>query len=242
MLTPRLSPQLWTDEGARDFLSREYPWFIESWDNYAFPIQRADAIRYFVLHHYGGIYLDMDTFCNQTFPMHEVENDDASPHIAVFKSTVPTGVTNDLMISSLRHPAFAIAIAQLPSYFAATRFWAEFLPYVNIMLSSGPLFLSLVVKDYLLQQDSLPSPSVTVIEPVNLNPYITDLESSTWHRSDARLLMWLGKRPWAWFTLGAIGVAAGLLIFNYLLLVIYRALAHNLSSVSFNFNKQAKVA
>jgi mannosyltransferase OCH1-like enzyme len=235
-------PQLWTDEGAHDFLAKEYSWFVDSWDNYAFPIQRADAIRYFVLHHYGGIYLDMDTICNQTFPMHEVENDDSSQDIAVFKSTVPTGVTNDLMISSARHPAFTIAITQLPAYYAATRFWAELLPYVNIMLSSGPLFLSLVVKDYLLQRTSLPSPTVTVIEPVNLNPYITDLESSTWHRADAQTLMWLGTRPWAWFTLGAIGVAAGLLVLNYLLLVIFRTLCNNLSSASFSFNKQAKVA
>lgn len=110
------------------------------------------------------------------------------------------------------------------------------------MLSSGPLFLSLVVKDYLLQRTSLPSPTVTVIEPVNLNPYITDLESSTWHRADAQTLMWLGTRPWAWFTLGAIGVAAGLLVLNYLLLVIFRTLCNNLSSASFSFNKQAKVA
>ena len=37
-----------------------YPWFLETFDNYQFPIQRADAIRYFVLAHYGGIYIDLD--------------------------------------------------------------------------------------------------------------------------------------------------------------------------------------
>lgn len=234
--------QLWTDDGARQFLAEEYPWFIEPWDNYAHPIQRADSIRYFVLHHYGGIYLDMDTICNQTFPMHEIENDDSSPHVAVFKSTAPTGVTNDLMISSLRHPAFTFAITQLQDYYAATRFWAEILPYVNIMLSSGPLFLSLVLKDYLLQQATLPSPSVTVITAENPNPFISDLQSSTWHRSDAKVLLWLGTRPWAWFFLGAIAVAAGLVVFNYLLLATFRFLVYNLSSASLNFSKQAKLA
>jgi mannosyltransferase OCH1-like enzyme len=37
-----------------------YPWFLETFDGYVYPIQRADAIRYFVLHHFGGIYIDLD--------------------------------------------------------------------------------------------------------------------------------------------------------------------------------------
>ncbi|KAM3454212.1 hypothetical protein NHJ13051_007109 [Beauveria bassiana] len=231
---------LWTDKGAEEFLAKEYSWFVDSWNNYAFPIQRADAIRYFVLHHFGGIYLDMDTQCNQTFPMQEVEND-SDDDVAVFKSTMPTGVTNDLMIASARHPAFTMAIAQLPYYYAVTRPWAEYGPYINIMLSSGPLFLSLVVKDYLLQKTTLPSPSVKVISPPNLDGYITDLESSTWHRADAQTLMWLGTRPWTWFTMGAIGTFFGLCIVNYLLLALYGFLARRILNISAKL-KEAKVA
>ena len=51
---------MWTNEKARDFMVAEYPWFLETYDNYPQPIQRADAIRYFVLAHYGGIYIDLD--------------------------------------------------------------------------------------------------------------------------------------------------------------------------------------
>jgi mannosyltransferase OCH1-like enzyme len=40
--------------------SPRYPWFLETFDGYPYPIQRADAIRYFVLHHFGGIYIDLD--------------------------------------------------------------------------------------------------------------------------------------------------------------------------------------
>ena len=40
---------LWTDEMAREFISEEFPWFLETWDNYPYNIQRADAIRYFAL-------------------------------------------------------------------------------------------------------------------------------------------------------------------------------------------------
>lgn len=54
------SHQLWTNVSSRDLLAKEYPWFVKTWDNYRFPIQRADSIRYFILVHYGGIYIDLD--------------------------------------------------------------------------------------------------------------------------------------------------------------------------------------
>lgn len=51
---------MWTNEKSREFIAEEYPWFLDTFDGYKYPIQRADSIRYFVLAHYGGIYLDLD--------------------------------------------------------------------------------------------------------------------------------------------------------------------------------------
>jgi mannosyltransferase OCH1-like enzyme len=56
--------QLWTNEKSRDFIQTEYPWFLETYDAYPYPIMRADAIRYFILSHYGGIYIDLDDVCS----------------------------------------------------------------------------------------------------------------------------------------------------------------------------------
>lgn len=233
--------QLWTDELARELIASEYPWFLDSWDNYAFPIQRADAIRYFVLYHFGGIYFDMDTLCsNESFPLEQFESAD-SPHHALYKSTLPTGVTNDFMVASARHPVYASTISKLPTFYMLTRFWARLLPYVNIMLSSGPLFLTLVVKDYLLEQPSLPSPAIQVINATELAPYFTDLESSTWHRADAHALMWLGVRPWTWYTLGAIGFVIGICIVNYMMLSAFHAIRRRIPSVAY-VRKLAKVS
>ncbi|KAJ5808152.1 hypothetical protein N7474_009421 [Penicillium riverlandense] len=211
--------KLWTDASARDFLANHYPWFVDTWDNYAFPIQRADSIRYFVLYHYGGIYLDMDTWCNETLPIHKLGSDTAK-HYALFKSTFPTGVTNDFLITSAHHPAYTAAIAQLPAFNAITRVWARWQPHCAIMISAGPMFLTMVLKGYLLKQPSLPSPTLGVINGTELAPYIIDLESSTWHRADEKIFTWIGDRPWTWFSMGAIGLAAGLFIFNRLLMVL----------------------
>lgn len=54
---------MWTDAKSRELIATEYPWFLNTFDNYSQPIQRADAIRYFVLAHFGGIYIDLDDVC-----------------------------------------------------------------------------------------------------------------------------------------------------------------------------------
>lgn len=214
--------KLWTDESFREFLVAEYPWFVDSWDNYPFPIQRADSLRYFVLYHYGGLYLDMDTFCNKSIPIQQF---DPSVPNAIFQSTLPTGVTNDFMMASARHPAFERLITKLPLYFDRTWWWGRLQPYCNIMIAAGPMFVTLVLMGFLLEQPSLPSPLIQVIEPPELMPFITDLQSSTWHGSDAQALMWLGVRPWSWYALGVVGLVIGLWLVNYAVVALYKVVS-----------------
>jgi len=52
--------QLWTASTSREFIQRYYPWFLSTYDNYKLPIQRVDSVRYFLMLHYGGIYIDLD--------------------------------------------------------------------------------------------------------------------------------------------------------------------------------------
>lgn len=58
---------LWDDHDNRDFIQNIYPWFLTKYDSYDKEINRADAIRYFFLYHYGGIYADMDFECLKDF-------------------------------------------------------------------------------------------------------------------------------------------------------------------------------
>ncbi|KAH6957478.1 nucleotide-diphospho-sugar transferase [Fusarium avenaceum] len=218
---PNFEYKLWTDDKARAFLEAEYPWFLTTWDNYPFPIQRADAIRYFVLYHYGGLYLDMDTVCHEAFPVDQVESDNIT-HNCLFEGTLPTGVTNDIMISSAKHPAFERATRLLPVSYSLTWWWAKLQPYAAIMSSTGPLFISLAVADYLNEQPSLPSPTVQVIPPAGLRPYISDLQTATWHGWDARLLKWLADKPLVWFVLGTMLVVGGVYALNKILVLVYR--------------------
>jgi len=64
---PNFKYLLWDDIDNRNFIKQYYPWFLAKYDSYDVNIKRVDAIRYFFLYHYGGIYADMDFECLKDF-------------------------------------------------------------------------------------------------------------------------------------------------------------------------------
>lgn len=54
---------LWTDEMNEGFIKEHYADFLEIYQKYSSNIQRVDAVRYFILHKIGGLYVDLDFFC-----------------------------------------------------------------------------------------------------------------------------------------------------------------------------------
>ncbi len=55
--------KLWTDPDNRELIRQHYAWFLPIYDSYPENIMRVDAARYFILHHYGGVYADLDMEC-----------------------------------------------------------------------------------------------------------------------------------------------------------------------------------
>ncbi len=54
--------RFWTDPELRELIRLHYGWFLAIYDSYP-EHQRADAARYFVLHHHGGLYVDLEFLC-----------------------------------------------------------------------------------------------------------------------------------------------------------------------------------
>ena len=50
---------LWTDEMIYDFIKNNYPQFLNFFNKLS-KIQQIDIVRYFWMHHYGGVYSDLD--------------------------------------------------------------------------------------------------------------------------------------------------------------------------------------
>ncbi|KAG0671127.1 hypothetical protein C6P40_003113 [Pichia californica] len=175
---------LWTDEMARDFIAEQYPWFLKTFDNYQYNIERADVIRYFILSHYGGIYIDLDDGCARNLdPLLTVP--------AFVRKTMPTGISNDIMGSVPNHPFFNKAISMLKRY---QRNWL--VPYITIMFSTGPLYLSVVWKQY-IRWGNPPSGIVRILMPQDYkdssNAFFNISKGSSWHKDDAAFLLLMAR-------------------------------------------------
>ncbi|CDR42348.1 CYFA0S09e01684g1_1 [Cyberlindnera fabianii] len=198
---------LWTDEMARDFISEQYPWFLETFDGYKYNIERADVIRYFALIHYGGIYIDLDVACERRLdPLLTVP--------AFVRKTLPTGISNDVMGSVPRHPFFLKVVDSLQKYDMN-----YLVPYLTIMYSTGPLFLSVIWKRYRRWVQVPVSGVVRIMFPEDYKKhtksFFSVLEGSSWHLGDAQFIKSMGNHI-------AVAVVAGFLLAAVLLYGEYR--------------------
>jgi mannosyltransferase OCH1-like enzyme len=53
----------WDLDKTRALIDEHYPEYLTMFDAYKRDIYRIDACRYFILHRYGGAYVDVDTTC-----------------------------------------------------------------------------------------------------------------------------------------------------------------------------------
>jgi mannosyltransferase OCH1-like enzyme len=227
---------LWTDAKSREFVAAEFPWFLETFDGYQFPIQRADAIRYFVLAHFGGVYIDLDDvrilssatiafssyllfknipYRRLTHPQQGCRRrlDPLLTYSAWVRRTVPTGISNDVMGATPHHPFFLKVIDALPRY---DRSWL--LPYITVMGSTGPLFLSVIWRHYNNELPEVPDDSerIRILFPDEYNKnswsFFSHHLGSSWHRADVRFILWMGSH---WVFLTVMGfMLAGVLFFG----------------------------
>lgn len=67
-LHPDFKYMFWSDEDIEKFMKENYKQFYdEVFSHYDKHIKKVDAVRYFILRHYGGIYADMDYMCLNRF-------------------------------------------------------------------------------------------------------------------------------------------------------------------------------
>ncbi|KAK0947822.1 CSG1/SUR1-like protein [Friedmanniomyces endolithicus] len=194
--------KLWTDEMGLDFIQQEYHWFHDTYVNYPYPIERADAIRYFVLAHYGGVYIDLDDGCQRSL-------EPLLKYPAFVRRTIPTGISNDVMGAVPRHPFFVRVTKKIKEY---DRNWI--LPYITVMGSTGPLFLSVMWRrwssDGFNTGDGKDGGRIRLIFPEEYNgfpwSFFTHHKGDSWHRWDVRLIFWLSRH---WILVTILGFVVG---------------------------------
>lgn len=88
-----------------------------------------------------------------------------------------------------QHPFFLKVIKSLQQY---DRHWG--LPYITVMYSTGPLFLSVIWKEYMKDSPSETN-RVRILMPDEYKnhpwSFFTHHTGNSWHRKDARLIFWV---------------------------------------------------
>jgi mannosyltransferase OCH1-like enzyme len=136
-LVPHFKYKLWTDEDNRNLIKDHYPWFLQTYDGYDMHIKRVDAARYFILHRYGGLYLDLDFMCLRKFE-HLLKDGHAVFGYQLRKTNNEGSIANAWMASPPNHPLFHVLIHSLRNH-----------QKKHVLAATGPNYLTSVIREYI---------------------------------------------------------------------------------------------
>jgi mannosyltransferase OCH1-like enzyme len=146
-------------------------------------MQRIDAMKYFLLFHFGGIYLDLDVKCKvpdlitAMIPLDKRENE---PDIIFHMGTEGISANTDIFVAKKHHPFFKLAINQLKS---ANRWF--YLYHLTIILSAGPTFLYGIYRQFPIEDGFYYIPN-----DLFYGKLIEGVGGGTWYGKDSLLLIY----------------------------------------------------
>jgi len=189
----------WDLDRCRDLMRYYYSQHIEMYDKYPYHIQRCDAVRYFILHRYGGLYADMDYYCNRTW-------DDVLTNYPkdIYLVETPNKIYNDvhisnsLMYSRSGHVFWSKIFIELEMYKKPPMYYSR---HVAIMFTTGPGILNRVFNKY-KNRYKLNHYPYKLFHPYGLtseimflncdpNIYAVHLGKGSWEKSDSSILIFL---------------------------------------------------
>lgn len=163
-LTAMIS-QLWNPNDSRKFIETEFPWFITTYDTFKLPVQRVDTLRYFLMRHFGGIYIDLDNVSRLASPLQSscgrgkhndygslicsrrvmwiqgcAMNLDALLYYPVWVTDGGHGaLSNNILGAQPNHPFWVSATNTIISYA-----WNYPLPYITVSYATGQWFETVI--------------------------------------------------------------------------------------------------
>ncbi len=195
-LNPNWIYRFWSDRDLLEFVATHYPSYLDLFCSYRQGVQRADAGRYMLLHHFGGIYADMDAECTQ--PLDPLSSEDRvilceEPKSHWTGATEPRGLPmmlfNGVMASPAGHP-----------------FWPHLLQRMNdvrhasdVLDSTGPFLLTGSALSF-PEKESLQIEGANFFNPIDTfgnSPY--DLNSAECYAIHHWAGTWWNKSETGWW-------------------------------------------
>ncbi|KAK3697081.1 hypothetical protein LTR37_017679 [Vermiconidia calcicola] len=179
-------------------MAENYPKLLPHYLGYKQSIQRANILRYALLDHFGGVYLDLDITC-----LHPLDDLRHLPWLT--PGAYPAGVNNAFMLSRPRHGFLRHLLDGVQSRDLS---WG--MPYIENMLSTGCMFFSnrwmSYVRSLAKARHGMPEEARVYIlanqagemEPHMLRgavttPLFQHAGASSWHGWDAAVLVMIGN-------------------------------------------------
>lgn len=164
----------WTLHDIRRLITRHYPDYLTLYDSYESSVFRADAGRYFILHRYGGVYVDLDM--DAVRPMDAwtwyspcLVSEENYEHVFVVREQKATNVMNGFIAAAPNHPFLDFVVKSLDD--AARNYFGDYL------YATGPGFFDAALRRYITRPSTTEAGRVTVLPPFYFLPTYDPSES-----------------------------------------------------------------
>lgn len=187
---------LWTDE---DIINHIKTFHIDYYDFFLkleYKIQMVDAIRYFILYDYGGVYCDLDLYPKKNIEKYITGNID---HF-VYEAGVNNSIVNAFMIS----PGKTLLMREIFENLKNVEIpWFCFGKHLKVMYSTGPNFLFntllntkypfMVIPRKLFYPYSSSEDKIINENENEIVMYPIKNSSGSWHSYDSRIYAFINK-------------------------------------------------
>lgn len=154
-LHPEFSYRFYTDEDMIQFIQKEYPEHYDQFLELPRMIMKIDMFRYFLMYHFGGIYIDMDYKMFRSFDL-------LSKTVVLPANRDSGSLGNCIFASEEGHPFWK----EVLDTFLLTDY-SKSCKDENVIQSTGPGFLSSVYKNSLYRNEIF-VPERELFHPVSM--------------------------------------------------------------------------
>lgn len=186
----------WNKDMCESIVSTFYSKYYSMYKKYVYEIQRCDTVRYMILHRYGGLYVDMDYFCNKSFDI-VFEKYQSDFYLVQTPNRSGDYVSNSLMYSRPNHIFWKLLLFNMKLVSDDSPFY--YTKHVKIMYESGPAILNRI---YHMNKEKLklnswphiyfqPYTKGEISSIKNDNVYAIHLSNGSWHSTDSKIILFL---------------------------------------------------
>ena len=182
-VNPTYNVTLWDDAATEALIQKHYPWFMPVYRSYPYTVERLDAGRYFIIYHYGGIYIDMDVDCKVPFDEIFKNISREKPFEVMIGEGLPVGLTNSFFAAAPKHPFMHSMIHHLNTSLG----W-YLTPYWSVMLSTGTLYITKIYFKYACKDQ------IHILDAdLHKKVYMVHEHAGHWHRWDGPIYVWIDR-------------------------------------------------